>query len=193
MEGNRDEALKCLAIAQRHRDSGNYSSARKFCDKSIALYSTPEALKLLAIIEEEAAASPSSSSDKGKASSSATETHPSASGTRHRTGTANGGGAGVGQDQQKREYTVEQITIVKKVRGSKANEYYEILGLTKECEEAEIKKAYRKVCGECRVPSRSLSLTAERIFIHDSWRYNYILIRMELREQTKLLKVIIAS
>jgi hypothetical protein len=35
MESNRDEALRCLAIAQKHRDAKNYPSARKFAQKSI--------------------------------------------------------------------------------------------------------------------------------------------------------------
>ena len=89
MESNKDEALKCLAIAQKHRNAANYPSARRFCQKSIALFSTAEAVKLLEVIEAEAkdaaAASEASGSQAGaSASSSAAETHPSAAGARQR-------------------------------------------------------------------------------------------------------------
>jgi DnaJ homolog subfamily B member 12 len=143
MEGNRDEALRCLAIAQRHKDAGNYPSARKFCQKSINLFSTPEALKLLASINSgEKSAEPSSSTF-----ASAAETHPSASGAKHRhtTSSATGNGTPGGIGGEKRDYTPEQRNVVKRVRACKVTEYYEILSVKKECEEAEVKKAYRKV------------------------------------------------
>ena len=55
-------------------------------------------------------------------------------------GTARGSGG------EKRDYTPEQEAVVKRVRSCKITEYYEILSVKKECEEAEVKKAYRKVC-----------------------------------------------
>ncbi|KAF8916345.1 hypothetical protein CPB85DRAFT_1290959 [Mucidula mucida] len=132
MESNKDEAIRCLAIAQKHRDAGNYPSARKFVQKSMALFDTPEANKLLASIN---AADTGSTS----ASSSSTDTP---SGVKHRN--ASHGTAG-GMGGEKREYTAEQVTIVKRVRGCKVTEYYEILAISKTCEEAEVKKAYRKL------------------------------------------------
>ncbi|EIW79395.1 DnaJ-domain-containing protein [Coniophora puteana RWD-64-598 SS2] len=167
MESNKDEALRCLAIAQRYRDSGNFSAARKFCQKSNSLFATPEAAGLLDSIERASAAADSSTSNgsatpepstssssassrsQPAGSSSATETHPSAGGAKHRhapsssSATTNGTAGGMGGE--KREYTAEQVAVVKRVRGCKVTEYYEILGVKKECEEAEIKKAYRKL------------------------------------------------
>ena len=52
MAANRDEAIKCISISQRHSEAGNLLLARKFAEKSISLYSTPEAKKLLEIIME---------------------------------------------------------------------------------------------------------------------------------------------
>jgi DnaJ homolog subfamily B member 12 len=46
---------------------------------------------------------------------------------------------------EKREFTAEQHSVVKRVRGCKVTEYYEILAVKRSCEDAEIKKAYRKV------------------------------------------------
>lgn len=132
MESNKDEAIRCLAIAQKHRDAGNYPSARKFVQKSMALFDTPEANKLLASIN---------AADTGSTSGSSSSTD-TPSGVKHRN--ASHGTAG-GMGGEKREYTAEQVTIVKRVRGCKVTEYYEILAISKTCEEAEVKKAYRKV------------------------------------------------
>jgi len=159
MESNKDEALKCLAIAQKHRDSSNFSAARKFARKSISLFATPEAEKFLASIEAAAANSgPSVSPSNGdagqspngsaQASSSATETHPSISGSRQRSTNADGSG---GKNGGKREYSAEQLKVVKRVKACKVTEYYEILEVKRDCEEIEIKKAYRKV-RPCMIP-----------------------------------------
>ncbi|KAF8202277.1 hypothetical protein BJ912DRAFT_944324 [Pholiota molesta] len=125
MEGNKDEALRCLAISQKHYNADNLPSARKFCQKSIALYETPEATKLLVAINKAAA----SSSEKEN------ETPKDQLGN----GTAGGMGG------EKREYTQEQVNIVKRVRSCKVTEYYQILAVKKDCDDAEIKKAYRKL------------------------------------------------
>jgi DnaJ family protein B protein 12 len=150
MEGNKDEAIKCLSLAQKYKDAGNLPSARKFCQKSINLFSTPEAAKLLESIDtaeasgSSSSSGPSTSNGNAQASSSSTETHPSASGAKHRsTGSANGTAGGMGGE--KREFTAEQLKVVKRVKACKTTEYYEILSVKKDCEEAEIKKAYRKV------------------------------------------------
>ncbi|THH29509.1 hypothetical protein EUX98_g4668 [Antrodiella citrinella] len=161
MESNKDEAIKCLSIAQKHRNAGNFPSARRFCQKSLSLFTTPEATKLLDIIEQQesaASATPSASTSNGTAegaSSSAAETHPSASGTRHRhqPSEPNGkssaepkanGNAGA-SEQKKREYTPEQAAVVKRIRMCKVTEYYEIMSLKRDCEETDVKKAYRKL------------------------------------------------
>ncbi|KAI5995543.1 hypothetical protein EDD15DRAFT_2254799 [Pisolithus albus] len=149
MESNKDEALKCLAIAQKHRDTGNFSAARKFTRKSISLFATPEAEKLLESIEAAAAGAGPSSEDAAttngthgstQASSSATQTHPSAAGSKPRSTDATRAAG-----KEKREYTVEQLKVVKRVKGCKITDYYEILEVKRDCGETEIKKAYRKL------------------------------------------------
>ncbi|KAF9650778.1 DnaJ-domain-containing protein [Thelephora ganbajun] len=153
MEGNKDEALRCLSIAQKHRNAGNYTSARKFIQKSLALFATPEAEKLAQIIESEASASTSTSTSKGTeeaTKATGTEKHPSAGGTHHRhpngntstSGSAEGSSSG---SEKKRDYTPDQLAVVKRVRACKVTEYYEILALGKDCEETDVKKAYRKL------------------------------------------------
>lgn len=152
MESNKDEALRCFVIAEKHFNVENLTAARKFCTKSISLFSTPQAEKLLVKIND----ANSSSTSNGSSSTSGAEEHPSATGTKHRhqnpsqaapstsTQTSTSGST------KKREYTQEQHTIVKKVRACKVTEYYEILELKRDCEEADIKKAYRKVWPDTR-------------------------------------------
>jgi len=149
MEGNKDEAVRCLTISQKHYNAGNFPSARKFCQKSISLYETPEALKLLKIIEKATDSSSSSTASSDSTSGSAksqTEEHPSAAGMKHRNQPqANGNGTAGGMGGEKRDFTPEQAKVVKRVRACKVTEYYEILAVQKDCDDGEIKKAYRKV------------------------------------------------
>ena len=195
MEGNKDEALRCLSIAQKHRNAGNYTSARKFIQKSLALFTTPEAEKLAQIIESEASASTSTSTSKAKeetTKATGTEQHPSAGGTHHRhpkgnaskSGPAEGSSSG---SEKKRDYTPEQLTVVKRVRACAVTEYYEILELKKECEEADVKKAYRKVCF-----CISLTVLGYFVLILDVWdslRWPCTLTKMALPAQTRLSRV----
>jgi hypothetical protein len=179
MESNKDEALRCLAIAHKHRHAGNLPSALKFALKSISLFSTPEAVKLVAAINSE---TPSSST------SSATESHPSASGTHQRhtssnsNAKTNGNGTAGGIGGEKREYTQEQHSVVKRVRGCKVTQYYEILEVKKDCEEVEIKKAYRKVSLPSCYSHKGLS------DLH-SWHWLYIQTRMALPVRMRHSKV----
>ncbi|KAG8896599.1 hypothetical protein FRC01_011712, partial [Tulasnella sp. 417] len=148
MEVNKDEAQRCLSIANTHLQSGNFASALKFVKKSISLYSTPTAVDLLAKITEaqeketsSSSAGPSNSQPEAKATGA--EAHPSASSTskRHHTSAP---ASEETSSAPKRQYTQEQVTVVKRVRGCKTTAYYEILELEKDCDEEGIKKAYRK-------------------------------------------------
>jgi DnaJ family protein B protein 12 len=163
MESNKDEALRCLAIAQKHFNADNLTAARKFCAKSVSLFGTPEAEKLLVRINESNTKSPSSSDNTTPSSSSAewtssadpgpsttssaTEEHPSAAGIKHRhQPQPSSSTSGANGSAKKRDYTPEQHAVVKRVRACKVTEYYEILALKTDCDENDVKKAYRKVC-----------------------------------------------
>lgn len=143
MEGNKDEALRCLAIAQKHFDAGNLPLARKFCLKSITLFEVPQAIKLLTSINK-AESSSSSQTKDGSSSNSQAEEHPSAAGIKNRHSQSNTNGTAGGMGGEKRDVTPEQRAVVQRVRSCKASAYYEILGVKKDCDDAEIKKAYRK-------------------------------------------------
>ena len=149
MESNKDEAIRCLHISQKHRATGNLSAARKFVQKSLSLFSTPEAVKLLELIDAETSSSSASSAGSSSASAStnptsftsATETHPSTPGSKKRNAPS---AAESTSTKEKREYTPENLAVVKRVRTCKVTEYYEILAVKRDCEEADVKKAYRK-------------------------------------------------
>lgn len=149
MESNKDEAGKCLELARSHKKQGNLVLAGKFAKKSNDLYPTSAAEGFLRSIEDAAGSSKSSGGDAGtrtngsaRGSSTATNVHPSAAGSHNRRGVSEK----QNDDAKEREYTAEQLKVVKRVRECKVTEYYEIMGVKKDCEENDIKKAYRKVC-----------------------------------------------
>ncbi|KAF9545298.1 hypothetical protein EC957_011052 [Mortierella hygrophila] len=163
MEVNKDEAQRCMDIARRHLSSGNYSSARKFATKSIALFPTPEAKAFLAKVDTQEAASTSSSASNASFSSTfSPSTEPSSSTPSSTKSSPNPGSSSAGSRTRpesvpprprstpvehkpaEREYTPEQVAAVKKIRSS-GGDFYKVLGINKDASEAEIKKAYRKL------------------------------------------------
>ena len=132
MEVNKEEALRCLSISQRHRSSSNLPSALKFARKSVALYSTPEGEAMITIIQREIDTGGSASASESKTPNGAGDSPARASGVEehvtsahHRPG--HGTAAGAGDKPKKREFTPKQIEVVKRVKGCKHHEYYEIL------------------------------------------------------------------
>lgn len=185
MEGNKDEGSRCLRISQKHLEAGNLPSARKFCIKAIALFDTPEAQKLLERIDDMISSSSSTSTETSGSANSQTETHPSAEGLKHRhtvPKASNNGTAG-GMGGEKRDFTPEQLAVVKRVKACKVTEYYEILAVKKDCEDVEVKKAYRKVCYFLL-----LDISPSNVFCF-SLLWLYTPIRMVLRVQTRPSRV----
>lgn len=154
MVANRDEALRALAIAQRHLDSDNYDSAIRFANKSIQLEPTQEARKLLDRAKRlRDGGSSSSNTSASAASSSATSAGPSAASTSQRTSASSSAGAKANAAADPppaaaaapKQYTSAQLAVVKRVRACRTTSYYEILELEKSCSDGQVKKAYRKV------------------------------------------------
>ncbi|MQL94880.1 hypothetical protein Taro_027542 [Colocasia esculenta] len=141
MDGNKDEALKCFRIGKEALDSGNRPRALKFLSKARRLDPNLPVDDLLSKIndaeaDEHPAASDSSShapevpgrSDVGSASSATSAATPKASDS------PNG---------SSREYTEEQVTIIRQIK--KQKDYYQILGLERDCTVEDVRKAYRKL------------------------------------------------
>ncbi|KAK3835553.1 MAG: hypothetical protein J3R72DRAFT_477479 [Linnemannia gamsii] len=172
MEVNKDEAQRCLDIARRHLNSENYSSAKKFATKSLALFPTPEAKAFLAKVnlEESTSSSPASNASSSTFSSSTDPSStPSSTKSSPNPGSASSSAGGassftsgsrasarpesvpprprstpVDHKPAEREYTPEQVAAVKKIRSS-GGDFYKVLGINKDASETDIKKAYRKL------------------------------------------------
>lgn len=164
MEGNKEEALRCLSIAQRHRNASNFDAALRFARKSVALYATPEAEKIVLILQEEVQAGGAGESSSGNearspptsgagtpvgraARASGVEEHVSSARQRPGKAPGAGGGAGGGKEKadEKREYTAKMIEVVTRVKRCRGHAYYEILAVEKTCSENDVKRAYKKL------------------------------------------------
>lgn len=136
MEVNKEEALRCLGIAQRHRSAQNYTSALKFARKSVTMYATPEGEKMVQIIEEEMASysttsttTQSSSIDSptekpggsSTAKASGVEEHVTSARHRHTEPTKKE------KAKEEKKYTAKQMEVVTRVKRCGHTAYYQIL------------------------------------------------------------------
>ncbi|KAJ0169744.1 hypothetical protein K1T71_014350 [Dendrolimus kikuchii] len=127
IEGNKDEADRCIEIAQIAFKMGNTEKAEKFLLKAERLYPTAHAKELLTRVR---AAGPSGSVPKRSPPSS-----PSSEEVRRRKPP---------HQAPQREYSQDQVDAVRRIN-TKCKDYYEILGVTKEATDSDIKKAYKKL------------------------------------------------
>lgn len=150
MEVNKDEALRCLTIAQRHRGSSNLTAALKFARKSVSLYRTPEGEAMVVVIEREISvggeasaaggaggssssppATPSTPNGSSSARATGVEEHVTSAHRRHpeKKDDASSSKPAPAADSKgkKREYTVKQLEVVTRIKKCREYEYYEIL------------------------------------------------------------------
>ncbi|XP_068087826.1 dnaJ homolog subfamily B member 14 [Hyperolius riggenbachi] len=128
MESNRDEANRCLLIAKRALLVGDRGKARKFLAKAEKLYPNNEARELLAKLEKDDGAT---SNGPQAAKASNTEHHKQ-----------NAEKENVAGDVAK-TYTKEQMEGVSRIKSCKT--YYEVLGVSNDAGDEDLKKAYRKL------------------------------------------------
>ncbi|PSC74428.1 T-complex 1 subunit beta [Micractinium conductrix] len=157
-EANRDEAQKCLEVAEAALARGDAEKAARFCMKAQKLFPTDQARVLLARIKR-ATSEPASSSGTSAGGSAATNGHaprpgggPSGMGNgpnlRQRNMPA--AGASTSSQQQRHEppdedhkATPEQRELVRRIRLT--TDYYEILSIQRGANDDEVKRAYRKL------------------------------------------------
>ena len=127
MEMNKGEAEKCRELGKKFLRAGNYRQAVKFFEKSLRMYPLPGVDAMCQRAKEEL--------EKGSTSSSPSR-HTDSTGPRKREPSR-------ASEEPSRPYTAEQLQIVKKIKACKT--HYDVLGVVKNADDSEIKKAYRKV------------------------------------------------
>ncbi|XP_056136166.1 dnaJ homolog subfamily B member 14 [Lampris incognitus] len=132
MEGNRDEAEKCITIASKALEAGDKEKALKFLNKAEKLYPTETAKVLLdALTRNGSSAGNGAYCRKPTKNSESTSAPPNGD-------SQDSGGVG-----ESKGYTKEQVEGVQRIKRCK--DYYEVLGISKEANDDELKKAYRKL------------------------------------------------
>ncbi|XP_071808680.1 dnaJ homolog subfamily B member 12-like [Asterias amurensis] len=155
MEGNRDESIKCIKIAQKCIAAGDREKAIKFLNKAQRLFPSQRAKDILYRLQN-----PSDDSATSSSSSSTESTEPTNTKERQRrqsngptptTRQRHTSGSRESKAESKAEtnggvkhdYTEEQLKGVNRIK--KCKNFYEILGVVKDASETDVKKAYRKL------------------------------------------------
>lgn len=128
MDGNKDEALRCVRIAEEAIASGNKERALKFIKIATRLNHDLRADELLAACQKLDSGFPVSSSDENFVTDRKNEPGPAKS-----EGGLNG----------ERRYTEEHVKLISQIK--RTRDYYDILGIEKNCSVEEVRKAYRKL------------------------------------------------
>lgn len=128
IEGNKDEAERCIDIADSAFAQAKFDKAERFLLKAERLYPTNRAKELLNRVKV-------ASAHNGGSPNTASET-PQADVRKRRAPQA--------QATPSKEYTSDQVEAVRRIN-TKCKDYYEILGVTKEATDSDVKKAYKKL------------------------------------------------
>ncbi|ESP03878.1 hypothetical protein LOTGIDRAFT_185246, partial [Lottia gigantea] len=131
MEGNKDESERCIKIALRCIEAGDKDKALKFLKKADKLYPSDRSKKLMDTITEM-----NGNANSEKAQREESESVRRRKNSQSKTKEEN-------KENHTSDYTEEQLVAVKRI--SKCKDYYEILCVTKEADDGELKKAYRKL------------------------------------------------
>ncbi|RWR83110.1 Chaperone protein dnaJ 49 [Cinnamomum micranthum f. kanehirae] len=160
MDGNKDEALKCLKIGKQALETGDRTRALKFLSKAGRLDPTLPIEDLISNANEQSSPdSPPPPSDPARDESPVSNKAPGATSARVRV-SANGPPS-PSSCSSSNSYTEEQISTVRQIK--KQKDYYAILGLEKGSSVDEVRKAYRKLSLKVH-PDKNKAPGAEEAF-----------------------------
>ncbi|KAI9123295.1 hypothetical protein K1719_006184 [Acacia pycnantha] len=128
MDGNKDEAFRCIRIAEEAIAKGNKERALKFIKIAQRLNNNLSVDELLIMCERLGSQSSTPSEDENGVHQAKRE-----HGSRRSDDGLNG----------ERNYTEEHVQLIREIKGK--NDYYAILGVEKTCSVEEIRRAYRKL------------------------------------------------
>ncbi|KAK3029088.1 hypothetical protein RJ639_039232 [Escallonia herrerae] len=155
MDGNKDEALKCLKIGQDALEAGDVSRAVKFICKARRLDPSLVVDDLLSKAGDDLGSGPADGPSTGPSKVPSN----GSSGVRRRVSAAESSSSSSSTTSV--AYTEEQVSIVREIKRKK--DYYEILGLERTCSVEDVRKAYRKL--SLRVhPDKNKAPGAEEAF-----------------------------
>ncbi|MEE6460594.1 hypothetical protein FKM82_001025 [Ascaphus truei] len=132
MEGNRDEAERCVRIGRAALEAGDWERARRFLSKADKLYPSRAARDLLETLARNESAA-GNGPHCGKKSCGPEQSKP---GTEKESGASGSGEVG-------KSFTKDQLEGVQRIK--KCKSYYEVLGLSNDAEDEDLKRAYRKL------------------------------------------------
>ncbi|KAK0133187.1 DnaJ subfamily B member 14 [Merluccius polli] len=134
MEGNRDEAEKCLNIASKALDAGDRDKAAKFLHKAEKLFPTERARVLLDALTKNGSSAGNGAHCRRR---------PASSGGSNGVHTDQEGRDAAGGAESAKSFTEDQVEGVQRIKRCK--DYYEVLCISKEANDEDLKKAYRKL------------------------------------------------
>lgn len=121
MDSNKDDALRCIEVAEKYIREKNKEKAEKFLYKAERLFPTQRAKDLLLQVSLMPDSAETVEQQPRKRKEAPAEN----------------------ASPKKPEYTSEQLALVKRIRSCK--DYYEILCISKDATDSEVKKAYKKI------------------------------------------------
>ncbi|RUS71089.1 hypothetical protein EGW08_021150 [Elysia chlorotica] len=128
MDGNKDESERCISIALRSIAAGDKEKARRFLQKAEKLFPSKKAADLLHSLDNGAQNGEARFNDQSYARKRKTSLPKESS-----------------QEKENvpADYTSEQLAAVKRINGCK--DVYQVLEVSKDFSESDLKKAYRKL------------------------------------------------